>query len=815
MKGQKDCISKCAAEINEESFRYAESLGGLYDYLGGDNSDAHDKLTKFLTDFPDIVEKEIALILGTQNQEQIAAVSAACDAIRCNFEKFDKTLLANIMHKQPQMYAARYKIFSEYLELRNAELQEDWDSAAKKAESLQKIKQYGSYFEIAKLYFDLLSAPENKTIIRSYVENGITLADLQKHWPHGKWDNIFAENHQTIISEHKTVIRNSGIIDLSERLFNYSFTKKYSVCHASDTRILKTILPEINAALKKSCGLELMPGDVLASFRSTQSHGVITPWGMVVYYKSTQVIKHTYWINAVKGDRCWGATLKIVLKDGTADETSLEAFSYYPIDDLVKICDYMIAFWSDISDGQTEDILGGKFYDNPANWIALFSGERSQIHVFEIAEFEDGEVSRITRETSERTQENLVKNEKAPKNTAEKSIKTAKNKITNSSEATQRITKSAASAYFTGLNDPKIMVFPDIPREKLENAIKGFGIGINPADVIVLVDNTVSGIADEGLIITLDAMYSKSQLADAKEILFSNCKTLNVGYKKRFLLGYAVEINGTEFASLQLAKSVPELLDGVVSYFTDLKKTDVESSESPKHQPADTLKRSASNKNPSDTRQDSETISSAVNTNAICSEEKVSREVKYQCSKCRKKYPQGINFCSECGGKIEPDAGSNSEQKNKVTVKKKTVKKADNVLCKEEQKSSITKRSFKEIFSGIKDSYIFIAPDIPAKKMNNALASYAPGINANDVIVLVDDTVWGGAKEGMIITKNKLFSKALMESPIAIDISSQTEITIVDNKIIYVNGEKFCSFTMPDKDSLCKLVTAIAEMIKL
>ena len=98
--------------------------------------------------------------------------------------------------------------------------------------------------------------------------------------------------------------------------------------------------------------------------------------------------------------------------------------------------------------------------------------------------------------------------------------------------------------------------------------------------------------------------------------------------------------------------------------------------------------------------------------------------------------------------------------------------------------------------------------------MNNALASYAPGITAKDVIVLVDDTVWGGAKEGMIVTRNKLFSKALMESPIAVNLSSQTEITIVDGNKIYVDGKKLCSFTMPDKTSLRKLVAAIVAMNK-
>ena len=43
---------------------------------------------------------------------------------------------------------------------------------------------------------------------------------------------------------------------------------------------------------------------------------------------------------------------------------------------------------------------------------------------------------------------------------------------------------------------------------------------------------------------------------------------------------------------------------------------------------------------------------------------------------------------------------------------------------------------------------MFVAPDIPKKKLQAALDSYGERLRAQDVVVLIDDTVFGGAREG-------------------------------------------------------------------
>ena len=119
---------------------------------------------------------------------------------------------------------------------------------------------------------------------------------------------------------------------------------------------------------------------------------------------------------------------------------------------------------------------------------------------------------------------------------------------------------------------------------------------------------------------------------------------------------------------------------------------------------------------------------------------------------------------------------------------------------------------FMDLFSNIGDPHIFIAPNIPATKLHNALESYAHGINPEDVLVLVDDTFWGGAKEGIIVTKRKLFCKQFMRSPVAIALTAETKISLTYNRDLHVDGRKVHIFITPEKRSRAKLVEAILKM---
>lgn len=54
---------------------------------------------------------------------------------------------------------------------------------------------------------------------------------------------------------------------------------------------------------------------------------------------------------------------------------------------------------------------------------------------------------------------------------------------------------------------------------------------------------------------------------------------------------------------------------------------------------------------------------------------------------------------------------------------------------------------------------IYIAPDIPDKKMNNAISRYGGDMLANSVVMLLDNTFFGSAKTGMLFSGTKMIWK--------------------------------------------------------
>lgn len=62
------------------------------------------------------------------------------------------------------------------------------------------------------------------------------------------------------------------------------------------------------------------------------------------------------------------------------------------------------------------------------------------------------------------------------------------------------------------------------------------------------------------------------------------------------------------------------------------------------------------------------------------------------------------------------------------------------------------------------DRNVYLAPNIPASKLAGALSYLPSEVQAEDILILVDDTVFGSAKLGLVVTAEQLFYKAQMES---------------------------------------------------
>lgn len=108
---------------------------------------------------------------------------------------------------------------------------------------------------------------------------------------------------------------------------------------------------------------------------------------------------------------------------------------------------------------------------------------------------------------------------------------------------------------------------------------------------------------------------------------------------------------------------------------------------------------------------------------------------------------------------------------------------------------------------------IFIAPDIPKKKIGGAIEGYGAGVRARDVVALIDDTVFGGAKEGMLITENEILAKAILEPVSRVALDKIKEISAEGSRV-YINGYEFAKFNIPEKrdiQALCKRINGYLQ----
>lgn len=91
----------------------------------------------------------------------------------------------------------------------------------------------------------------------------------------------------------------------------------------------------------------------------------------------------------------------------------------------------------------------------------------------------------------------------------------------------------------------------------------------------------------------------------------------------------------------------------------------------------------------------------------------------------------------------------------------------------------------------IKDREIFFAPDIPARKLRNALNSYARGAQASDVLVLFDTSFFGGAKRGLVLTRSRICAKHLGSPPMSYALRELASVQAVEGppQRLYISKE--------------------------
>ncbi|MEI7337842.1 toll/interleukin-1 receptor domain-containing protein [Pectobacterium carotovorum] len=91
---------------------------------------------------------------------------------------------------------------------------------------------------------------------------------------------------------------------------------------------------------------------------------------------------------------------------------------------------------------------------------------------------------------------------------------------------------------------------------------------------------------------------------------------------------------------------------------------------------------------------------------------------------------------------------------------------------------------------------LYFKPNIPKNKLFNAIQGYAPNVGISTVVALLDESIWGSGKEGMIITNDDIIlSKRLGGHIISLTLVNQIHI---DNKNLIVNDLPVAKFSNPE-----------------
>ena len=179
------------------------------------------------------------------------------------------------------------------------------------------------------------------------------------------------------------------------------------------------------------------------------------------------------------------------------------------------------------------------------------------------------------------------------------------------------------------------------------------------------------------------------------------------------------------------------------------------------------------------------------------------------CSGCGHKLSNVASFakfCPECGHKLVIEAMKPITEKQTIS----TV--IDRHAALEQAQRILNNYDF-----GFNETKIHCFPNIPHDKAQKAIATYASHVSYDEVLILVDDTLWGGCKEGIMLTLMELFARKVMEKPRAIPLASIKNITC-DKKRIFVNQQDFFVCTMPEKKNvalLAQLMNELAQALKV
>ena len=118
----------------------------------------------------------------------------------------------------------------------------------------------------------------------------------------------------------------------------------------------------------------------------------------------------------------------------------------------------------------------------------------------------------------------------------------------------------------------------------------------------------------------------------------------------------------------------------------------------------------------------------------------------------------------------------------------------------------------------IQGNYVFFAPNIPKDKLTNAVSKYATTISQDErILALLDNTGFGGAKDGVLLTDKKIYAHDMMSPPKNLELGSLRSVLFVDDKsnMLFLNNAPFYSNNFVDKPLMRLFAEMLTEISKV
>lgn len=152
------------------------------------------------------------------------------------------------------------------------------------------------------------------------------------------------------------------------------------------------------------------------------------------------------------------------------------------------------------------------------------------------------------------------------------------------------------------------------------------------------------------------------------------------------------------------------------------------------------------------------------------------------CSHCGAPAKPGARFCTQCGAPLAAAKEAPSDGPGREAL-----------LAFVRQLAPLVNKT---------NTYLYCAPDIPPKKMANALSSYAQsyGLDPKDILVLCDKTVRGTARDGFLLTWDALISSEKGVFPLKEIGRMEPSTSMWNGKITLQPGNRKFLTIGPDKE---------------